>query len=301
MWYARWEFLSPAIIVVASQVFILLERFFPYDKGQKLFRKGWALDFFGYSLIQSYVLGLIITAIIHFIDIHTSIARIHVIRDLPIWAQIGFFLITHDFYIYCFHRLQHRFPILWRTHEAHHSVENVDWLAGSRSHPLEILINQTIEFAPILLLGSPEMALIKPTIDAVWGMYIHSNINVKSGALQYVINGPEMHRWHHSREYVGYGMNYGTKFAFWDYLFGTAWRPDRKPPGYGLDDDFPQGYFGQVLYAFRRFDPPPATKPTETGDAQQALAAPSLVIEGAPQERAAETAPVADTRVPGTA
>ena len=34
-------------------------------------------------------------------------------------------------------------------------------------------------------------------ISAVWGMYIHSNINVNTGRLQKFINGPEMHRWHH--------------------------------------------------------------------------------------------------------
>ena len=30
----------------------------------------------------------------------------------------------------------------------------LDWLAGSRSHPFEILINQTIEYAPLVLLGA---------------------------------------------------------------------------------------------------------------------------------------------------
>jgi sterol desaturase/sphingolipid hydroxylase (fatty acid hydroxylase superfamily) len=145
--------------------------------------------------------------------------------------------VTHDFYIYCFHRLQHRVPVLWRLHEAHHSVENVDWLSGSRSHALEIVINQTIEFAPIILLGAPpEMVQIKGTIDAVWGMYIHANIDVRSGWLQYVINGPEAHRWHHSVEYTGYGFNYATKLAIWDWLFGTMHLPDAKPPAYGIAD-----------------------------------------------------------------
>jgi len=60
----------------------------------------------------------------------------------------------------------------------------------------EILINQTLEYLPIIVLASPEVAVIKGSIDVVWGMYIHSNIDVRSGVLQYVINGPEMHRWH---------------------------------------------------------------------------------------------------------
>jgi len=229
-----WRILSPVIIVVASQVFILLERLWPYDKGQRVFRKGWFNDFFLYTLFQSYILGLFIFGFIHWLDANAS-GRLRLVAGWPLWAQILFFLVTHDFYIYCMHRAMHRYPALWRLHEAHHSVENVDWLAGSRSHALEIVLNQTIEFTPIILLGAPpEMVQIKGTIDAVWGMFIHCNVNVRSGWLQYVINGPEMHRWHHSVEYTGYGFNYGTKLAFWDWIFGTAYLPARKPPGYGV-------------------------------------------------------------------
>jgi sterol desaturase/sphingolipid hydroxylase (fatty acid hydroxylase superfamily) len=248
-----WALLSPLIIVVSSQVFIALERLFPYDRGQPLFRRGWFVDFFWYTLAQSYLLGLVIGALIQFIDTRTGVSRLHIVTGWPVWAQLLFFLVTHDFYIYNFHKLQHKVPLLWRTHEAHHSVKDVDWLAGSRSHALEILINQTIEYAPIVLLGAPpQVALMKGTIDAVWGMYIHSNINVRSGWLQHVINGPEMHRWHHSTRYIGDGMNYGTKFAFWDWLFGTAYLPNEKPPGYGLSDvDFPEEPFAEIRAAYR--------------------------------------------------
>jgi sterol desaturase/sphingolipid hydroxylase (fatty acid hydroxylase superfamily) len=252
----KWAVFSAGLIGVMAFVYIGLERLFPYDKGQKVFRKGWFNDFVMYTLVQSYVMGLVIAAIIAFIDTRTNLRSYGLVSHWPLWQQALFFFVLHDFYIYWFHRAQHRFPLLWRTHEAHHSVENVDWLAGSRSHPIEILINQTIEFAPIALLGAaPEIAIFKGTIDAVWGMYIHSNINVKSGPLQYVINGPEMHRWHHSREYINDGMNFGTKLAIWDYIFGTAYRPDKKPPGYGLDEPFPTNYFKQILFAFRSFKP----------------------------------------------
>lgn len=248
-----WKILSPVIIAVSAWIYIGLERLFPYDKGQKLFRKGWFTDFFWYTLVQSYVLGLVIGAFIQWVDATTGASRLGIVTGWPLWLQVAFFLVTHDFYIYWFHRAQHKYPLLWRLHEAHHSVKDVDWLAGSRSHFLEISINQTIEFLPIVLLGAPpEMALIKGTIDAVWGMYIHSNINVRSGWLQKIINGPEMHRWHHSREYIGDGMNYGTKFAFWDWIFGTAHLPKEKPPGYGLSEPFPDGFFQQTAYAFRR-------------------------------------------------
>src|SRR5262249_12828237 len=157
------------------------------DPGQRVFRKGWSTDFFLYSLLQSYLLGLVIVRLTTWIDGATSLSRLHLVSEWPVGAQLFFFFVVHDFYIYWFHRAQHRFPVLWRIHEAHHSVEDVDWLAGSRSHALEILVNQTIELAPIVLLGAaPEVALMKGALDAVWGMYIHSNLRVRSGWLQLV-------------------------------------------------------------------------------------------------------------------
>ncbi len=252
-----WTYLSPAIIVVAALIIIGLERRFPYDTRQHLFRGGFWNDLGMYTIIQSYILGYIIfTVIIPFLDGQGSY-RLHAISDWPIIAQVLFSLFLHDFYIYWFHRWQHANKYLWRVHEAHHSTDEVDWLSGSRSHSLEILINQTIEFAPLIILGAaPETIAIKATIDAVWGMYIHSNIDVRTGWLQYIINGPEMHRWHHAVDEDAHNRNFGTKFGFWDWIFGTAFRPvGRKPAGYGLSDvNFPTNYFKQHGYAFRKFE-----------------------------------------------
>jgi sterol desaturase/sphingolipid hydroxylase (fatty acid hydroxylase superfamily) len=251
------EILSPLIVAGAAAVIIALEKLFPYDRGQTLLREGFWNDFALYTLVQSYVLTFVIFGIIGLVDGATSLSRLHIIGAWPIWAQVLLSLCVHDLYIYWFHRLQHHSPRLWRIHEAHHSTKDIDWLSGSRSHSLEILINQTIEFAPLVLLGChPDVILIKGMIDAVWGMYIHSNIDVRSGRLQRLINGPEMHRWHHAIDREAYNTNFATKFAVWDWIFGTAFFPQhRKPLGYGLDDvEFPKGYLQQHLFAFRTFE-----------------------------------------------
>lgn len=246
-------FITTVIIVLGATIMVILERFRPYTPGQRLFRKGFHADFVWYTVAQSYVLGLIIFAFISAIDSGMGWHRWDGVRSLPIWVQCIVALIVHDLYIYWFHRLQHHHPFLWKIHEAHHSNDEVDWLSGSRSHPLEILINQTIEFLPLVLLASPEVPAIKGCIDALWGMYIHSNIDVRSGSLQYVINGPEMHRWHHAHDDEAHNKNFSTKLAIWDWLFGTAYRPvDRKPAAYGLGGWYPTSYLRQVIYAFRR-------------------------------------------------
>lgn len=248
------ELYSYIIILSTALIFSLLERAFPY-KEQKFLRKGFFNDLVLYTIAQSYILGIIIfTFIIYYIDTITGLSRLQLFADTPIWLQLVFFTLTHDLYIYLMHRWQHKNKYLWRLHEAHHSPDNVDWLAGSRSHAFEILINQTIEFLPIILLGSPpEVIAYKGVISAVWGMYIHSNINITTGPLQYVINGPEMHRWHHTTG-KGRNRNFATKLAIWDWLFGTAYLPlGDKVDQYGLKTAFPDNFFRQFIFAFRCF------------------------------------------------
>jgi len=249
------ERLSILLIASASVIFIILERIFPYNKGQEVLREGFFDDLALYTIAQSYILGIIIfTYIINNLDSLTGLSSLRLLASWPLVLQLLFFTVTHDLYIYWMHRWQHNNKFLWRLHEAHHSPIKVDWLSGSRSHAYEILINQTVEFTPIILLGaSPEVVAYKGVISAVWGMYIHSNLNVNSGRLQLVINGPEMHRWHHTTG-KGRNRNFATKLAIWDWIFGTAYFPEpQKAWEYGLKGDFPKHYLGQFFYAFRRF------------------------------------------------
>jgi sterol desaturase/sphingolipid hydroxylase (fatty acid hydroxylase superfamily) len=249
-----WAALAPAIIVGAAAVIIGLERRWPYDRGQRFLRDGFWVDFLGYGLIQSYLLALVIRALVAWIDGATGASTHGLVSAWPIALQVAFFALTHDFYIYWFHRWQHRNRWLWRIHEAHHAASQVDWIAGTRSHSIEILINQSIELGAMVLCGAhPDVILIKGALSAVWGMWIHCNVGVRTGWLQRVVNGPEMHRWHHARFYIGDGQNFGTKLAIWDWLFGTAYRPSGKPDGYGLDEPFPHGWLAQHVHAFRRF------------------------------------------------
>lgn len=248
---------TTTILVLSVFVFVYLERKYPYRPGLKIFRDGFWVDLIWYTFIQSYFLQILIFKYIgEPLDKHLHLSPLHILASWPLVLQVLFFLITHDFYIYWFHRWQHHSKILWKTHEAHHSNKEVDWLAGTRSHAVEIIINQSIEFIPIIILLGPTSPVIpiKALIDAVWGMYIHSNINVRSGKLQYVINGPEMHQWHHADQREVFFANYSTKFAFWDWMFGTAYLPDKKPHRYGLYYDYPKDYFLQHLYAVKKVD-----------------------------------------------
>lgn len=249
----------PIVSVISALTFTVLERWKPYREGVPLFRKGFFVDLIWYTLIQSAVLVWAWFGwIFDWSRSYLGLPEEGILNHWPLWALWLFFFVTHDFYIYWFHRAQHHTKWLWRTHEAHHSVQDVDYLAGGRSHIVEILINQTIEFAPIyFLLGGEKafiMAGLKAMTDSVYGMFIHANLDVKMGWLGYVFNGPRQHQWHHAEHKEVYYANYSTKLALWDRLFGTYFDPDYKPSVWGLPYDFPKDYFAQHVFAFWRFD-----------------------------------------------
>jgi sterol desaturase/sphingolipid hydroxylase (fatty acid hydroxylase superfamily) len=246
---------------------IVLERIYPYTPKVKLFRRGFWLDLVWYTILQSKVLEKVIFAYILFgIKDYLGLHDFGPMSGMNFWLCLFIFFITHDFYMYWMHRFQHNNKYLWRTHEAHHSVREVDFLAGSRSHFSEILINQTIEFAPIVFLLDSETAMYmipaKALLDAVWGMWIHANVNVNTGKLQYLINGPEMHQWHHANHHEVFYKNYSTKIAAWDWIFGTGFLPGlqplkfyfSKPQMFGLPYAYPNGFWDQLVFAFKRFD-----------------------------------------------
>jgi len=248
-------------ILVLWIIFIIAwERISPYRKGLKFFREGFWIDLVWYTLIQSYFLKILIfDYIIAPVQHHFDWSSFQFVSHWPIAIQVLFFLVTHDLYIYLFHRLQHRSKFLWRTHEAHHSGKEVDFLSGSRSHIIEIIINQTIEFAPIILLGAdPAVIPIKALLDAMFGMFIHANVNVKLGKLKYILNTPELHLWHHANYIEVFHANFATKFAIWDHLFGSAYDPGHAPgnerENWGLGYEYPRDYFMQHAFSVKRFD-----------------------------------------------
>jgi sterol desaturase/sphingolipid hydroxylase (fatty acid hydroxylase superfamily) len=248
-------------ILIYWVIFIIAwERISPYRKGLPFFREGFWIDLVWYTIIQSYFLKIFIfDYIIAPLQHHFNWSHLQFVKDWPLAVQVLFFVVIHDLYIYLFHRFQHSNKFFWRTHEAHHSGKEVDFLAGSRSHVVEIIINQTVEFAPIILLGAaPEVVPIKALIDAMFGMFIHANVKVKMGKLRYFLNSPELHLWHHANYQEVFHANFGTKLSIWDYLFKTVYNPGHapgdKPENWGLGYDYPKDYFLQHAFSVKRFD-----------------------------------------------
>ncbi len=143
--------------------------------------------------------------------------------------QVVLMVVVADFLRYWLHRFSHEIPYLWRLHAVHHSSRKLYWLNVGRFHPLEKTLQFLFDALPFILVGvSVEVLGLYFVFYAVNGFFQHCNIDVRMGFLNYVISGPQLHRWHHSRIIAESNNNYGNNIIVWDLLFGTYFLPAGK-------------------------------------------------------------------------
>ena len=173
----------------------------------------------------------------------------------PLWAQVGLKIATGDFLRYWLHRWSHEHGLLWRLHAVHHHPRKLYAVNVFRFHPADKAIQFLGDSLPFILLGvGPQVLSYYFVIYATGGFFQHSNLNIRLGWLNYLVVGPELHRWHHSRLVTDSNANYAHTFVLWDLLFGTYRRPrDREVGDLGLlDDAYPASFVRQLGAPFRR-------------------------------------------------
>jgi sterol desaturase/sphingolipid hydroxylase (fatty acid hydroxylase superfamily) len=127
-----------------------------------------------------------------------------------------------------------------------------------RFHPAEKALQFLCDTLPFMLVGiGPEVLAYYFVFYAVSGLFQHSNCDLRLGWLNYLVSGPEVHRWHHSRRVAESNNNYAHSFVVWDLLFGTYFRPrDRAVEELGLRArDYPRRFIAQLAAPFDRAAP----------------------------------------------
>lgn len=232
-----------------SLAFVPMERVFPAKKGQRFFRPSWVLDlcfFLGQYLVWS---ALVLWTLSHFSDwlnvvIPGSFRQ--AVASQPWWLQAVEVVVLSDLIVYWAHRLQHRVDFLWRFHKVHHSAEHLDWLAAHREHPLDSLYTIGLINLPAFIMGFPlETLAFLVVFRGIWAIYIHSNIRFPIGPIRMLIGAPELHHWHHDKNRDA--GNYANISPLMDWIFGTYTCPDHEPESFGIKEDFPKNYVGQML------------------------------------------------------
>ena len=243
-------------LLVLGLLFIPMERLWPL-RDQPVFRKGWQTDlthfFANHVGVQLLAFFSIVPVQLFFAwAVDNPLQR--AIASQPLWLQFIEILFVVELASYWAHRAFHTVPLLWRFHSIHHSIEQMDWLAGSRLHVVDVIVTRFCGFLPIFLLGFSSPAVYAYlTFVSFHAVYIHANVRHRWPLLRNVLTTPEFHHWHHAAEPEAVNRNFAVLLSCVDTMFGTAHRPDRWPSRYGvLDGKPPDEYLAQLSHPFRR-------------------------------------------------
>ena len=245
-------------LVAAGLMFAPIERFWPHNRDQRLFRSEWREDLFYYlissMLVQIFTyLALAPSSIINANTVSLSGIRA-AIGGQPWILQFVEAMLLTDFVQYWFHRAFHRVPFLWGFHAVHHSAKAMDWLAGARMHFIEIILLRSVTSLPLLTFGFlPSVMQAYVALVYIYSGLVHANLKGDFDRFGHIMVTPRFHHWHHGIEAEAVDVNFAIHFPLWDKLFGTFHLPPGKwPQGYGIPEKMPQGYLKQLAYPFVR-------------------------------------------------
>lgn len=244
-------------LILYSAVFVPLERLFALRGDQPVFRRQWVLDltyFFVNSLLIEILTILTLTPALILFDWARVDAVSDIVGGLPLVVQVPVLLLTADFTQYWVHRLFHMVPLLWSFHAIHHSIEQMDWLAGSRLHLVDVIVTRGLTYVPIFILGFSEQALmVYVFLVAAQATFIHANVRWEFRPIRRFIATPAFHHWHHSSAREALNKNFAVHTPIWDVLFGTVYLPDQWPSTYGLGarHEIPTRWTTQLIAPFR--------------------------------------------------
>ena len=245
-------------LLLYSAVLIPLERLFALRADQPVFRRQWVVDL-TYFFINSLLIEILTILTLKPALILFDWARVGwmsaTVGSLPLFVQVPALLLVADFTQYWVHRTFHVVPFLWPFHAIHHSIEEMDWLAGSRLHLVDVILTRGLTYVPIFVLGFSERALmVYVFIVAAQATFIHANVRWEFRPMRRFIATPAFHHWHHSADREAVDKNFAVHTPIWDILFGTYYLPDRWPAQYGLSHqrDVPARWVTQLVYPFRR-------------------------------------------------
>lgn len=233
-------------------VFMTLEKLFPKYRDQVILRPEWGLDLFYFCFNHVVISAVLIYGNYHASHFGWAVSPSlqAMIQSMPVWLQVVLIIICADFVLYWEHRLYHEVRWLWPVHAVHHSVENMDWLAGSRGHFIQVFSERAMVMIPLYLLGPDEVALnAYVAFAALQAVLIHCNVNLSFGPLKYLLVTPQFHHWHHSSEKPAIDTNYSAHTPLFDWLFRTMHLPgERWPAVYGTTKKLPTSFGGQLLH-----------------------------------------------------
>lgn len=191
------------------------------------------------NLPVTFLLSLAFAAVTHW----TTERQFGLIHWLPglsnLVAIFVLSLVLLDLSEYGYHRLMHRYKMLWRLHLVHHSDEVVDVSTVLREHPAETGVRLLNTLLWTFLLGVPVWCLVfRQILQVIFTVGTHSNLRLPdrvNRVLSWLLITPNMHHVHHHFQQPYTDRNFGDILSVWDRLFGTFARLDAHDVVFGVD------------------------------------------------------------------
>jgi sterol desaturase/sphingolipid hydroxylase (fatty acid hydroxylase superfamily) len=239
-------------IAVLFLLFVPLEKLFALRR-QRVFRTGLTTDL-THILVNNFfsTAGAIVLVVLFALPL-IWLRAFDLVGYLSPVAAVALGAVLVFVGQYWGHRLTHTVPFLWRFHAVHHSIEQMDWVASGRLHPLDQAFTQAFAILPLFLLGygGGVFAGVAAFVTLL-ALFQHANVRLRFPGLRWVINTPEWHHWHHAIDDEARDKNFGLPVI--DKIFGTAYMPKGKwPTGFGTHSPVPQeGYLRHLAYPFTK-------------------------------------------------
>lgn len=241
----------------SALVFVPIERLLGRIDQSPL-RPHWRTDlgyFFLSHLLVQFILIAVTTSTATVDALVASAALKAWIQSLPVWVQFLAAVFFADVFQAGLHRLYHNVPWLWRFHAVHHSSRHMDWLAGSRTHLVEVVLTRSAVLLPLVVLGFSAAAVNSYVIlVGLQAVLAHANLGLRFGWLEYLLVLPRYHHWHHARKQDYIDVNYAIHLPLVDMLMGTFKLPadGSWPEEYGVmkPETVPEGFLRQQVAPF---------------------------------------------------
>lgn len=245
-------------VLLLAILFIPMERLWPLRPEQGTFRPGWTTDtlYFltSHLFVQVTTFLILAPAQAAFTALEGQAWRA-AIGGLPLTVQFAAVLLTADLAEYVIHRAFHVVPLLWRFHAIHHSSIDMDWLAGSRLHIVDVIVTRAIVVFPLFALGFDQRAVAAYLVFVSFhAVFIHANVRFDLRRLEPFIVTPRFHHWHHAKARDAIDKNFAVHLPWIDRLFGTAYEPAGQwPAAYGIEGDpVPPDLLPQTIWPLTR-------------------------------------------------
>lgn len=218
------KYIQIIVLVVVFALQYLFEHVYP----QRREINDWKNERFnlrigGANILMGLVPAICILQWIGFID-QNALGLLNQL-DLAWGLEAALTVLVLDAWMYAWHRLNHKLPLLWRFHSFHHKDEKMNSTTAVRFHIVELIFSYPGKALVCFLFGIGYLPLVIYELLFFTAIVIHhSNISITEVAdnrYRKIFASPLMHRIHHSKKWSETNSNFGALFSFWDALFGT--------------------------------------------------------------------------------